>query len=121
VRDDYDLPSQRLRSAIFWVLFLTWPGLRVVDHLWHPAWMDDVSDTAALMTALAFLLGKMLYQNTQKELGWRLRRVESRVMGAESLAPFFNNGRITSPVKPVLQAVRDDSRGARPRWRPGAR
>jgi hypothetical protein len=117
-------PHAKLRAAIFWIVFVMWPPLIAIGQEWHPWWWWYIADVGATATSTLFLVGKMAFQDTQKEFGWRLRRVESRVMGAESVAPFFaEDGRIRAPVKPPpgLRVVQDDSGGASPPPSPGAR
>jgi hypothetical protein len=113
MRDPSELPHHKLRLACFWVLFLVPAGMRVIDHVWHPVWYEQLDDVAAVMLSAAFLIGKVLYQETQREQSWRLARVERRVCGAESVAPFFSDeGRVIPPVPPRLQAVPGDSGAA---------
>src|SRR5258706_515410 len=41
------LPHARVRLAIFWILILTWPALRVIGHLWQPGdWYADAEIAA---------------------------------------------------------------------------
>ena len=115
MRDPSELPHHKLRLACFWVLFLVPISMRVIDHIWHPVWYEQVDDVAAVMLSAAFLIGKVLYQETQREQSWRLARVEKRVCGAESVAPFFSDeGRVIPPATARLQAVPDGSGGASP-------
>jgi len=77
LRDRSTLPHARLRAAIFWILFLLWPSQRVVCHIWQPRWISHAADIGAAITALAFLLGKFLFQDTQKELSQRTSQLET--------------------------------------------
>ena len=82
MRDRNAFPHARVRVAIFWVLILTWPALRVIAHLWHPGdWWADAEDTGAALSLLAFLLGKLLFQDTQRAVCQRLDQVERKVEG----------------------------------------
>src|SRR5258706_5080561 len=92
------LPHDRVRLAICWILILTWPAFRIAEQMWHPSWYDDAEDVAAALTAMAFLLGKFLYQNTQRKVCERLEQVERKVEGYDEawdlLAPL---GRFNGP------------------------
>jgi len=81
MRDRNALPHAGVRAGIFWVLILTWPAFRVVEQLWHPGWYADAEDIGAALTLLAFLLGKFLFQDTQRKVVERLDHLERKVEG----------------------------------------
>ncbi len=91
-----DLPHRRVRAAIFWILIATWPVFRVAEHLWQPDWYGDAEDVAASLTVLAFLLGKVLWQDTQRKVCRRLEQVERKIEGYDEawdlLAPLTGEG-----------------------------
>src|SRR5262245_27794983 len=70
------LPHEWARLTIFWILILAWPVMRVTETIWRPEWYDDVENAAAALVFLAFLLGKVLYFNTQKAVVQRLNEIE---------------------------------------------
>src|SRR5258706_6705883 len=85
------LPHPKTRAAIFWILFLAWPAMRVTRHVWGPEWLSLAEDAGAVLTALAVLTGKYMFQNTQRDVCERLNGVERKVEGYdeawELLAP----------------------------------
>ncbi len=122
MRDRNAFPHARVRVAIFWILILTWPALRVIGHLWRPGnWYADAEDTGAALTLLAFLLGKLLFQDTQRKVCERLDQVEQRVHGYDEALSQFS----PEPVRlrrPSLGVVRDGTSAARAQpWRSAAR
>jgi hypothetical protein len=89
-------PHARVRSAIFWILILTWPAVRIIAHVWHPEWVSDVADVGAGVTVLAFLLAKFQFGDVQRAAWQRLDRVEQKVDGYDEawdlLAPLAGLG-----------------------------
>jgi len=81
LKDRNPLPHNRVRLAIFWILILTWPTFRVTEHFWQPGWYTDAEDVAAALTVMAFLLGKLLFYDTQRAVCERLEQVERKVEG----------------------------------------
>ncbi len=111
MRNRKPLPHARLRAAIFWILIATWPVFRVAEHLWHPDWYADAEDIAASLTVLAFLLGKVLWHDTQRKVCRRLEEVEQRVHGYDEALTQF----CPEPVSPSLAVVRDDTSATKAR------
>lgn len=133
MRDPSELPHPKLRTACFWVLFAAWPAFWTLFDLWLARRgrleIDGFSGSVlagfafcgsllAVVTSLAYLIGKLLFQETQREQSWRLARVEKRITGAESVAVFFDeDGRFSPPDRrPPLAVVPDGSGAATSRW-----
>jgi hypothetical protein len=70
------LPHERVRLTIFWILILTWPAMRIAGHISHLAWLEEAEDAGSASVFIAFVLGRWLYFNTQRNVCQRLDEVE---------------------------------------------
>ena len=82
------LPHERIREALFWILFASWPlyflTFWIVQEAPGPTPVELlllIGSVNAGMTAMAYLLGKFLYQDTQRELSHRTAE-NGRKLGA---------------------------------------
>lgn len=113
MRDLSGLPHAKMRAAIFWILFLSWPAMRVTRHVCHPQWLGTMEDIGAIVTATAWLYGKLLFQDAQRETTERLNELGERIDGWARSLNRLQPGLI--PPRPRLAAVPAREPGKRAR------